>query len=295
MPTYNNPYGWWGGKWHPPTPMSVVQILDSGSMDARLLATCWLTVERRGSILIAADPMQDAGKTTTLTAMLDFVPQEHWIYFPHGWYEDWAFTNDAGLSPDETVIAINEWSDHLASYMWGQNIRRCFDLMDKGYTVLTAMHDDTVEGVLEQLRDDVGVPARQLGQMTLVIILRLIRIGGRIHRRMATMHYLETDADGNDALPRILPAMRWDPLTDTHAHMDVADCLGPRLGLTADECRAELDRRADFLTGLSAAGIRDVGQVRQALATYRRAFLTGEDLSIEPSDLTPDDRDDVWG
>lgn len=293
MPTYNNPYGWWGGKWHPPTPMSVVQILDSGSMDARLLATCWLTVERRGSVLIAADPMQDAGKTTTLTAMLDFVPEEHWIYFPHGWYEDWAFTKDAGLSPDETVIAINEWSDHLASYMWGPNIRRCFDLMERGYTVLTAMHDDTVEGVLEQLRDDVGVPARQLGHLTLVVILRLVRIGGRIHRRMATMHYLEPDGD---AVPRILPAMRWDPLTDTHAHFDVADALGPRLGMTADEFRAELERRTAFLTGLSSEGIRHVGQVRQALAAYRRASLTGEDLPIEiDSDPIPDDRDEVWG
>jgi hypothetical protein len=273
--------------------MSVVQILDSGSMDARLLATCWLTVERRGSVLIAADPMQDAGKTTTLTAMLDFVPEEHWIYFPHGWYETWDFLKDAGLSPDETVIAINEWSDHLASYMWGPNIRRCFDLMEQGYTVLTAMHDDTVEGVLEQLRDDVGVPARQLGHMTLVIILRLIRIGGRIHRRMATMHYLEPD--GNGALPRILPAMRWDPLTDTHTHLDVADALGPRLGMTTDEFREELDRRTEFLTGLSAEGIRHVGEVRQALATYRRAFLTGEDLVITPGDPIPDGRDDVWG
>jgi hypothetical protein len=293
MPTYNNPYGWWGGKWHPPTPMSVVQILDSGSMDARLLATCWLTVERRGSVLIAADPMQDAGKTTTLTAMLDFVPAEHWIYFPHGWYETWDFLKDEGLAPDETVIAINEWSDHLASYMWGPNIRRCFDLMERGYTVLTAMHDDTVEGVLEQLRDDVGIPTRQLGHMTLVIILRLVRMGGRIHRRMATMHYLEPDGDG---VPRILPAMRWDPMTDTHAHFDAAEALGPRLGMTVGECREELERRAAFLTGLSSEGIRQVGQVRHALATYRRASLTGEDLPIEiGGDPAPDDRDEVWG
>jgi len=237
--------------------------------------------------------MQDAGKTTTLTAMLDFVPEEHWIYFPHGWYETWDFTKDEGLSPDETVIAINEWSDHLASYMWGPNIRRCFDLMERGYTVLTAMHDDTVEGVLEQLRDDVGVPARQLGHLTLVIILRLVRMGGRIHRRMATMHYLEPDGD---AVPRILPAMRWDPMADTHAHFDVADALGPRLGMTADECREELERRTAFLTGLSTEGIRHVGQVRQALATYRRASLTGEDLLIEiGGDPAPDDRDEVWG
>ena len=75
--------------------------------------------------------------------------------------------------------------------------------------------------------------------------------------------------------------MRWDPLTDTHAHMDVSDYLGPRLGLTADECREELGRRTAFLTGLSAEGILSVGQVRNALATYRRAALTGEDLPVE--------------
>ncbi len=292
MPMYNDPYGWWGGKWHPPQPMSVIRILNSGSMDARLLATCWLVIERRGSVLIAADPMQDAGKTTTLTAMLDFVPEEHWIYFPRGWYEAWEVTNDTGIEANETVIAINEWSDHLASYMWGPNIRRCFDLMDEGYTVLTAMHDDTVEGVLEQLRDDVGVPAHQLGHLTLVIILRLVRMGGRIHRRMATMHYLEPDGAG---MPQILPAMCWDPIADTHAHMDVADSLGPRLGMMAAECRAELDRRAAFLNGLAAEGIQHVGQVRQALATYRRAALTGEDVPVAMGDPEPDDRDEVWG
>lgn len=292
MPIYNDPYGWWGGKWHPPTPMSVVQILASGSMDARLLATCWLTVEKRGSVLIAADPMQDAGKTTTLTAMLDFVPDEHWIVFPRGWYETFAFASDPDVARGEAVIAVNEWSDHLASYMWGPNIRRCFDLMESGkYTVLTAMHDDTVEGVLEQLRDDVGVPARQLGQLTLVIILRLVRMEGKIHRRMATMHYLEPD--GPD-MPRALPAMRWDPLSDTHAHYDIADSLGPRLGMTADDFRVELERRAAFLTGLVQAGVHAVPQVRQAFAVYRRAAETGKNLDIATITALPDARDRVW-
>lgn len=292
MPVYNDPYGWWGGKWHPPNPMSVVNILESGSMDARLLATCWLTVERRGSILIAADPMQDAGKTTTITAMLDFVPEEHWIVFPRGWHETFAFTQDTDIANGQSILAINEWSDHLASYMWGPNLRRCFDLMDTGgYTVLTAMHDDTVEGVLEQLHDDVGVPACQLGHLTLVIILRLIRIGGRIHRRMAMMHYLENVPDGN---PRVLPAMRWNAVADTHAHFDVADALGPRLGFAPDTFRAELERRTQFLAGLSQSGIRKVPDVRQALAAYRLAAATGEDIDLAMMPAAQDDRDGVW-
>ncbi len=294
MPVYNDPYGWWGGKWHSPNPMSVINILESGSMDARLLATCWLTIERRGSILIAADPMQDAGKTTTITAMLDFVPDEHYIVFPRGWYEDFAFMQEAGIRDGQSVLAINEWSDHLASYMWGPNLRRCFDLMDTGrFTVLTAMHDDTVEGVLEQLRDDVGVPAHQLGHLTLVIILRLIRMGGRIHRRMATMHYLENVPGAN---PRVVPAMQWDAVADTHTHHDVADALGPRLGLTPAAFGAELDRRTQFLAGLSQGNIRKVPDVRAALATYRTAATTGISPDLAAADLTaaPDDRDGVW-
>ena len=292
MPMYNDPYGWWGGKWHAPTPMSVIQILESGSMDARLLATCWLTIERRGSVLIAADPMQDAGKTTTITAMLDFVPEEHWIVFPRGWYEDWAFIEHEGIKNGQAVIAINEWSDHLASYMWGPGIRRCFDLMDTNqYTVITAMHDDTVEGVLEQLRDDVGVPPRQLGHLTLVIILRLIRMGGRIQRRMATMHYLESVADGP---PRIVSAMNWDGATDTHTHHDVADDLGPRLGYTPEAFRTELDRRTAFLAGLQQEGIRKVPEVRSALAAYHDSAMAGTDPEVIGLPIVPDDRDGVW-
>src|SRR5437763_12473751 len=114
------------------------------------------------------------------------------------------------------------------------------------------------------------VPARKTYLLKFVIIHLLIRMGGRIHRRMATIHYLEPDGD----MPRILPAMRWDPMTDSHTHMDVADALGPRLGMTADEFRDELERRTAFLSRLSTEGIRHVAQARQALAAYRRASLT---------------------
>ena len=38
-----------------------------------------------------------------------------------------------------------------------------------------------------------------------------------------------------------------------------------------------------------------VGQVREALATYRRAMQTGEDLHLEPGASRADSRDDVWG
>src|SRR5437870_5353070 len=59
------PEGWWGYHWAPPEPMSAVEIVGSGSLDARLMATLWAVVSRRKSVMLASEAPQ-AGKTTTL-------------------------------------------------------------------------------------------------------------------------------------------------------------------------------------------------------------------------------------
>ena len=57
----------------PPQPMSAVEIVGSGSLDARLMATLWAVTSRRRGVMLASEaPM--AGKTTTLSALVDFLP-----------------------------------------------------------------------------------------------------------------------------------------------------------------------------------------------------------------------------
>ncbi len=77
------PEGWWGYHWTPPRPMSAVEIIGSGSLDARLMATLWAVVSRRRSVMLASEaPM--AGKTTTLSALVDFLPTGHHRRLPAG-------------------------------------------------------------------------------------------------------------------------------------------------------------------------------------------------------------------
>jgi hypothetical protein len=49
------PEGWWGYHWAPPRPMSPVEIILSGSLDARLMATLWAVVSRRKSVMLASE------------------------------------------------------------------------------------------------------------------------------------------------------------------------------------------------------------------------------------------------
>src|SRR5436309_2327934 len=70
---YDIPVGWWGWNWDPPVPMSITEIVRAGNMDARTAALCGLAIAAHGSLLIAAEHPH-SGKTTTLTALLDYLP-----------------------------------------------------------------------------------------------------------------------------------------------------------------------------------------------------------------------------
>ena len=70
---YDVPVGWWGWNWEPPVPMSITEIVQAGNMDARTAALCGMAIEAHGSLLIAAEHPH-SGKTTTLTALLDYLP-----------------------------------------------------------------------------------------------------------------------------------------------------------------------------------------------------------------------------
>src|SRR5439155_375839 len=70
---YDIPVGWWGWNWDPPVPMSITEIVRAGNMDARTAALCGLAIAAHGSLLIAAEHPH-SGKTTTLTALPDYLP-----------------------------------------------------------------------------------------------------------------------------------------------------------------------------------------------------------------------------
>ncbi len=82
--------GWWGYHWAPPQPLSITEIIASGSLDAELAALLWLLIEGKVPIVVAAEaPL--AGKSTTLTALMDFLPPGTRKLFLRGWSEtfDW--------------------------------------------------------------------------------------------------------------------------------------------------------------------------------------------------------------
>ena len=80
------PEGWWGYHWAAPQPLSAVEIIGTNVIDVRLMATLWAVVSRRRSVMLSSEAPQ-AGKTTTLSALVDFLPQDTTGILVRGWWE----------------------------------------------------------------------------------------------------------------------------------------------------------------------------------------------------------------
>src|SRR3954452_20731133 len=221
MDEHDEPFGWWGWHWQPPVPMSIMQIIDAGSADTDIMALIWAMMARRASILVAAEPPM-AGKTTTLTALLDLMPPgTHRVYL-RGHYETFDFTGEKEADPKHTYVLANEMSDHLAVYLWGSRIYKTFELIESGYAIGSTMHAETVDDVIAILDSDpLNVPAKWIARLTLVVNLYVSSTYGASVRRFNAVHLLEADdEEGSIEKSAIVPGVkpvtlsRWDKGSD---------------------------------------------------------------------------------
>jgi hypothetical protein len=281
------PEGWWGYHWSLPRPMSVVEIVESGSLDARLMATLWAVVSRRRGVMLSSEaPM--AGKTTTLSALVDLLPEGTVGVFLRGWRRDFGWTDEIG--PDRGYMLINEMSDHLPIYVWGPNARGALELAGTGYGIGATMHADTLDEAIASLRSELGAADADLAGLTVYLQFSAYRTPAGMYRRCEEAWHIRTDGTGalapvrlatldGDRSPSLTGAQRFPmppSLPDDGgrgARQLIHDpaayaILAASLGLSARSLEAELESRAEFLAGLSTRGVCDPPSVAAALGDY---------------------------
>ncbi len=281
MRAYNRPVSWWGWHWSPPEPLSIVEIIDRGSMPPRLAALFWLGVERGCSLLIVAEP-PTAGKTAILTALLGFARPEATAYFTRGMGETFDLPPRNDSHP--TYILVNEISDHIPVYTWGHYARRAFELLNEGYSLATTMHADSVAEALSILESDLGIPRRHIANLTFVAALRLTHSGVRSLRRLSEVAFLRPGDSPEEAL-QMRRIATWDAADDSFRVMDSAEAvadLAAWTGLAEGDFLHELERREEFLRELWRKGVTDLRSVQEAIVAYYEG-LTPEGRSGRPA------------
>jgi hypothetical protein len=267
--------------------MSAVEIVGSGSIDARLMATLWAVLSRRRGVMLASEAPQ-AGKTTTLSALVDFLPDATVGVFLRGWAQDDSWTDEVGA--DRGFMLVNELSDHLPIYVWGPNGRTALRLAGSGYGIGGTMHADSLPEALDCLRAELGASDADLAGLTVYLQYSAYRTPAGMYRRVEEAWHLRTDETGSltpvrlaalegGRSPRLTGAQRLPvppvlagdggrrarPLVHDAAAYSV---LAASLGLSAADLELELQERAAFLGGLADRGICGPAEVAIALIDY---------------------------
>lgn len=292
--------GRWAFRPVPPEPRSITELIRTGTLDAELSATLWLLVEARVPVIVAADG-RGTGKTTLLTALLDFLPDGQHVVELRGIDETFDWLPQASelgwpgvpskpraaqpIRPDNTVLLAAELSDHTPAYTWGEAARVAIRAAAIGYGLAATIHSDSLDDVFAELRaSPVRLTDDELSRLGVVLVLR--RVVGR--RRVVAAHYVRPIVrDNHGHLQRLGPAVlaTWDPAADAFEHFGwgVIPELANRVGRRPGDFELETASRRAFLEALVAEGVTAVAPVRARLAGYQ-----GPTARTRPADRADD-------
>jgi hypothetical protein len=217
-------------------------------------------------LLISAE-QPHSGKTTTLTAFLDFLPNKVRRVFLRGWVETFDYLRQT--TPQDTILLGNELSSHLPVYLWGPKAVRVFATTREGYALGSTLHADSASEAIAQLTGELGVAASDLARVDLLMVMRVYATArGQYVRRVVSLDRL---CPGMGHGVTLMPLVEHDERRDAHRHNEENELalLSARRCEPPQQSDDELQRRTAFLTALVERRCRDIPTVRAELARYR--------------------------
>ena len=261
-------YGWHRGWMERSNPLSVLEIIKSGTLDLRLASLLWVIMERRASVLVAAGPSQ-AGKSTTLNVLLDFMRPEIKRIDIHG-DDEFLFLPDT--EPANTYLVAAEFSD-FGDYVWGDVAKKAFDLRSQGYGLGGTIHAQTDEEVVGILNEYLGLPWQTLAHIDAIVTLFVAR--GRDYdaepiRRINSVSLLIPRKAGLSlaTIARLSPNGKD---FDIAGEKELQIALSARLNIKDVNIAQEMTEREQVLRGLLDTGKVSRDEVRKAVVEYYKS------------------------
>lgn len=258
---------WWGRQYGGDQRLTLLDLVRNNTLDVESAALLWLLVEGKSSMVAAAAPRL-AGKTTLVSALVDFMPPRYTKVYTRGQAEDFSFL--AAAVPRDTYILVPELSDHTPAYLWGEGVRTLFKALERGYSVATTIHADTPGQVMAVLAGDpLSVPYSQLHRLDVIVNLRLTYGRRGMVRRVNQITLVAPGPRGQ--APKLLTLVVWDSRGDSFVHTQSAEArrmLARCLGMPEGEMDSALAHRIEQLKTWVSGGTVEAGEVQALVAQF---------------------------
>ena len=287
-------------------PISSIELMDYGSIDAQQLAYTWILMEYKRSILVSGGTA--TGKTTFLNVLCSFIPPEYkivsiedtaelnlmhpnWIQSitRSGFGTSESSGGSSGISGlgggsskspgdislyDLLVAALRQRPEFIiVGEVRGGEAFTLFQAIAVGHAALGTIHAGSMDELLARVESNpMNVPRSLLSNLDLVIFPMHIKKGERSMRRISNIvEILELDRDKGDLITNTV--FKWVPEVDEfkwQGRSFLFDKIRDTHGVSKEKLQQELEDRTRFINWMQKTHIRDYHTVTQMVQQYYR-------------------------
>jgi len=282
------------------TPISVTQLIKWGTISSGVGAYLWLCLQYGRSFFLCGETA--CGKTTTMNAIIPFIPAEKKIYTAEGTPEltvphtVWQRLLTKTTGPKEGQVdlfdllkaALRSRPDYIIpGEVRGAEGNIVFQAMQTGHPCMTTFHAGSTTKVIQRFTGDpINVPKTFMDNLDLVLIQMAIEQKGKKIRRCINIDEIEgynREVDGIMART----AFEWNPVDDTHLFKANRNSyiLEQKIAKNAGyadtaEIYEEYDHRKHILERMVEEDIMDYYEVVQFIWTFYREGEKALPISI---------------
>jgi len=282
------------------TPISVTQLIKWGTLSSGIAAYLWICLQYGRSFFLCGGTA--CGKTTTMNAIIPFIPPEKKIYTAEGTPEMqvphavWQRLLTKTSGPEEGQVdlfdllraALRSRPDYIIpGEVRGAEGSIVFQAMQTGHPCMTTFHAGTVTKVIQRFTGDpINVPKTFMDNLDFVVIQLAVDRDGKLMRRVTAIDEIE---GYNRAVDGIMSrtAFEWDAVEDEHRFKANRNSfvLEEKIAKNAGyadtaEIYLEYDKRKHILDRMVEEDIMDYFEVVQFIWGYYKEGEKGIPISL---------------
>ena len=272
-------------------PLTIIDLVNYGTLNAEMLAYFWLAIEHGKSLLIAGPTA--SGKTTMLGSLSLFLRPELKVVsiedtpelrLPH---ENWiSQVARIGFGPESAAgkklgevslfdllkASLRQRPDEIiVGEVRGKEAYVLFQQMATGHPGISTIHAESMEGVMNRLRTPpIELPPSLVQHLDILIVIARQRIRGKYLRRIKeAVEIVGYNVDKDR--PVLNTSYTWEPAADAFHYTGKSAILKDIMEVTGSSEESmflEVERRVKVIDWMQDNGIRDYKNVGRIVKEY---------------------------
>ncbi|WP_418280127.1 type II/IV secretion system ATPase subunit [Halorubrum sp. DTA98] len=277
-------------------PLSINQITNWGTLSPKLAAYLWLCLENEQTVFVVGETA--SGKTTTLNAILSYIPSDSKIYTaedtaevipPHNTWQQLLTREggDEGSSDvdmfDLVAAALRSRPDYIiVGEVRGAEGRMAFQAAQTGHPVMLTFHASDIVSMIQRFTSDpINVPETFMDNADVALFQNRVKQGDDVLRRVTSVQEIEGYSKEMDGVVT-REAFSWDPVEDEIVFQGMNNSyvleeqIATLLGYAdTRDIYDDLEFRANMIERMIQEGILGYHEVNNAIDAFQRDGVEG--------------------